>query len=176
MIWYEFKYYLNLVLCSRVTLPAEIYCKNDSFTLKWQIKMKWRQSELIHSYANLLQICRNHQLLKLRVSSWLWDSYAVHNDDRQNVMKKSLCITILHRLCMPMYFYIVDNGNAWINNITEHKKIIHMIYHQSNSIFFLFLLCSPNYVDDDSLYTQCRITPWWESVTIMHIDFNREIL
>ena len=34
----------------------------------------------------------------------------------------------MHRLCMTMYFYIVDNGNAQVNNITEHKMIL-MIYH-----------------------------------------------
>ena len=40
---------------------------------------------------------------------------------------------------MMMYFYIVHSGNTWVNNITEHKKMKFMIYHQSDSIFFFYL-------------------------------------
>ena len=34
----------------------------------------------------------------------------------------------MHKLCASTYFYIVDNGNAWVNNRTEHKKMVYMIY------------------------------------------------
>ena len=51
-------------------------------------------------------------------------------------MENSFCITVIHRLCEMMYFYIVDYGNAQANNITWHKKTIHMIYLQSDIIYF----------------------------------------
>ena len=44
----------------------------------------------------------------------------------------------MHRLCVMTYFYIVDNGNAWVNNKTEHKKMVYMNYVAYFSYIYYF--------------------------------------
>ena len=99
--------------------------------------MKWA-----HSF-----LCKSIEILrfwKLRVSTWLWVSYAVHNFYIPHITKECCVLPFMLIFCVFTYFSIVYNENLWQTKYIKHKKKWNLLYSKLHHIFIMF-----NYVDND---------------------------